>query len=800
MRTRAARSALAATTFAALAGSSHAAVSIDFNRDIRPVLSNNCLACHGPDEAKRKAGLRLDQAESATAIRDGSRALDRGHPESSALLSRVLSPDPEERMPPPDSGKALTPAQIDLLREWIRQGASYAPHWAYVPPSQQAPPAVRDARWPRVWIDRFILHRLDSEGLEPSPEGAPVTRVRRVFFDLTGLPPDPEDVARYLADSRPDAWERLVDRLLASPAFGERLAVFWLDLVRYADTVGYHGDQDHSISPYRDYVIEAFNTGLPFDEFTRDQLAGDLLHDPTLDQKIASGYNRLLQTSHEGGVQPKEYLAIYAADRVRNVSEVWLAATMGCAQGHNHKYDPITSRDFYSLASFFADIDEARHFAEGSNELPTARPPEIDVLSARDRRILNQLDSEIAALEATDTSTANERLLRLREQRKTLANSRRRTMVSQSVDPRPIRILPRGNWLDDSGPVVEPSLPPFLDPSRSANGPEIPSEPGNPVPRLTRLDLAHWIVDPEQGAGLFTARVFANRFWNLCFGSGLTNSLGDFGGQGEPPVHPELLDALAHEFLRENWDIKRMLRLLALSQVYRQSSLEPAGLRARDPNNRLYARQSRYRLPAEAVRDNALAIAGILVRETGGASVKPYQPAKYYKHLNFPTREYEPHLDLRQWRRGVYVHWQRTYLHPMLKAFDAPSREECAALRPRSNTAAAAMVLLNDPTFVEAARCFAERVLRDSPPGFSERMEHACRLAISRPPDEVEKDTLRELLDFHLETYREAPDDAAAILRTGAAPPSPGLDPVETAAWTAVARALLNLSETLTRN
>ncbi len=775
---------------------------IDFNRDIRPVLSQNCFFCHGPDEAQRKAGLRLDRADSATADLGGYRAISPGHPHESAILSRITSQDPEERMPPPETGKELTPQEISRIREWIQSGAVYARHWAYAPPRRSPVPDVEDSGWSRGWIDRFLLSRLDAEALAPSPEADPVTSVRRLYFDLTGLPPAPQDIASYLAESRPDAWERLADRLLASPAFGERLTAFWLDLVRFADTVGYHGDQDHNISPYRDYVIEAFNSGLPFDQFTREQLAGDLLPEAGLDQKIASGYNRLLQTSHEGGVQAKEYLAIYAADRVRNVSQVWLAATVGCAQCHDHKYDPISSREFYALEAFFADIDEARHFSEGSNELPTARPPELDVLSAKDRRILHQLDLEIAALTPTGSGSAppepvRDRLRNLEARRAALAASTRRTMVSVSTSPRPVRLLPRGNWLDDSGPLMDPALPHFLD-SNPAALPEAAPDP--PAPRLTRLDLAEWITHPEKGAGLFTARVFANRFWNLCFGNGLTKALDDFGGQGEAPVHPELLDWLALEFVECGWDIKHLLRLIVTSQAYRQSSLEPSSLQTRDPENRLYARQSRYRLPAEAVRDNALAVSGLLQPEIGGASVKPYQPAGYYRHLNFPEREYRHHDDLRQWRRALYIHWQRQFLHPMLKAFDAPSREECTAQRPRSNTPTAAMVLLNDPTFVEASRCFAERVLREGPPQLGARIDFAFRLAVSRSPDEVEAQTLRELLEFHLQGYRKAPEEVAALLNLGSAPASPGLSSVEVAAWTAVARTLLNLSETMTRN
>ena len=350
---------------------------IDFNQDIRPILSGKCFFCHGPDAHERKADLRLDTFDGATAIHDGSAAIVPGNPESSALIARITSTDEDERMPPPESHKELERDEIALLLKWIAQGAVYSDPWAYVPPKSSLVPDVTDSTWPASWIDQFVLAKLESEGLAPSPDADRVTLIRRLYFDLNGLPPTPEEVDAFLAVEDPiDAtWSRMVDELLRSPRFGERLAMYWLDLVRYADTVGYHGDQDHNIAPYRDWVVDALNNNMPFDQFTREQLAGDLLPNPTLQQKIATGYNRLLQTSHEGGVQPKEYLAIYAADRIRNVSNVWMGATVGCAQCHDHKFDPYTTRDFYSMVAFFADIDEEQHFKVGSNDLPTKRPP-----------------------------------------------------------------------------------------------------------------------------------------------------------------------------------------------------------------------------------------------------------------------------------------------------------------------------------------------------------------------------------------------------------------------------------------
>ncbi len=761
------------------AGAAAADRPVDFNRDVRPILSDKCFACHGPDEKQRKADLRLDTQDGAAEV------ITPGKPAESEMVRRITAADESERMPPKKSGKALTPAEVALLRRWVAEGAAYKVHWAYVPPTRHPIPEVKDATWPLNWVDRFVLARLEKEGLRPSPEADKVTLVRRLYFDLTGLPPKPEEVDAFVADADPQAYERLVDRLLASERYGERMAVYWLDLVRYADTVGYHGDQDHNASPYRDWVIDAFNRNLPFDRFTREQLAGDLVPDSGVDQKIASCYNRLLQTSHEGGVQPKEYLAIYAADRVRNLSGVWMGATVGCAQCHDHKYDPYTQRDFYSLAAFFADVDEEKHLrGAGTDTVPTKRPPEIPVHTRRERERLAELGARIAELEKQDGEAAKAELAALTKDRDALKKPRL-VMVTQAVAPRTIRVLPRGNWMDDSGPVVEPAVPAFLG-KLAVSG-----------RRANRLDLANWLTDPEHGVGGLTARVFVNRLWYLFFGVGLSKSLDDFGGQGEPPAHPELLDNLAVEFASD-WDVKRMVKLLVTSRAYRQSSLEPPALRERDPENRLYARQSRFRLAAEFVRDNALSIAGLLVLDVGGVPAKPYQPAGYYRHLNFPKREYKADTDSRQWRRGVYVHWQRQFLHPMLKAFDAPSREECTAQRPRSNTPLAALVLLNDPTFVEAARVFAERVMTKGDD--AERVEYAFRQATDRKPDGVERGALLELLGKERARYKADPKAADELAHTGLVPVPEDLDVSELAAWTAVCRAILNLDETMTRN
>ena len=799
--------------------------AISFNHDIRPILSHNCIACHGPDEHDRQAGLRLDERAAAVAELDsGLRAIVPGSPAESELVARINETDPDLIMPPPESNHVLTAAQKDVLTRWIAEGAAYQPHWAYVPPQRQPLPEGNDTLWSKTWIDRFILADLAAEGLEPAAATDPITLVRRVTFDLTGLPPTPAEVDAYLADTTADRYERLVDRLLTSPRHAERMATWWLDLVRYADTVGYHGDQTHNASPYRDWVIAAFHDNLPFDRFTLLQLAGDLI-EPAADEHpddrvLAAAYNRLLQTTHEGGLQVKEYRAIYQADRIRNVSGVWLGATVGCAQCHDHKYDPYTSHDFYALGAFFADIDDEKHmgkagFGGAPNKLPTTREPEQAVIGPFDRERAATLDAEISTIRqrlpprpqpaaekspeanaaASETAASppepasvtkdRQQLASLEKQRKELT---RRLMVTRHLaEPRTVRVLPRGDWMNENGPVVEPAIPAFLGELKTAG-------------RADRADLARWLVTPvaEGGIGELTARVTANRIWALFFGAGLCRSADDFGGQGEPPDHPELLDRLALELVDQGWDLRQLIRAIVTSQAYRMTSNVSTELLARDPDNRLLARQGRWRYPAEGVRDAALAASGLLVEQLGGLSVHPYQPAGYYQHLNFPKRTYKQDNNQQQWRRGLYVHWQRMFLHPQLLAFDAPTREECTAVRMRSNTPKAALVLLNDPTFVEAARKLAERVLAENADDTT-RLTRLWRLAVSRPPDATEQTLLGDLLHRRRQDYHADPEAATALLQVGIASRDETLDPTELAAWTATARAVLNLQEAIGR-
>ena len=831
---------------------------VDFARDIQPLLSDNCFACHGPDAKQRKADLRLDTRDGALADLDGVSAVVPGKPSESELVARITTDDEDDLMPPPDSGKQLDAAQKALLQRWIADGAEYDLHWAYKPVARPTPPRVKNGSFVLNDIDRFVLATLQGKGHEPSREADRRTLIRRLSFDLTGLPPTWEQVRAFVADSSPRAFGKLVDQLLASPHYGERMAVYWLDLVRYADTMGYHSDNKQTKPLYREYVINAFNDNLPFDQFTREQLAGDQLPGSTRRQLIASGYNRLNMTTREGGSQPKEYIAIYLGDRVRNVSGVWMATTLGCTECHDHKFDPFTARDFYSLGAFFSDLEETPVGPQKYTPLPTpAQQSNVDKLKKQIpvlEAVLNTqtpaLDDALARWEsaqaeriepepsveadangtvpavsagkpiadpaappkkigeilavplakrsaeqkktlaahyrtfAPELASTRKELVDLKERIKRLEKAFPTSLVSVRLGkPRTVRILPRGNWQDESGPEVQPTVPARLKFADTES-------------RTKRSDLADWVVSKDNP---LTARVMVNRLWALCFGRGLAMPLDDFGAQGTPPTHPELLDWLAADFMDHGWDIKRTMKLLVTSGAYRQSSIAAAKTLAADPLNKWLARQGRWRLDAEMVRDNALAVSGLLAKPIGGASVKPYQPVGYWKHLNFPKRKWAPDSGVSQYRRGLYTFWCRTFLHPSMLAFDAPTREGCVAERTRSNTPQQALVLLNDPTYVEASRVFAERILQHGGDTDGERLAWAFERALSREPSAGERDILLRLVKERAGHFDENADAAKAAATAGEWPPSMALKPERVAAWAAVSRAILNLYETTSR-
>ncbi len=1006
---------------------------LEFNRDIRPILSETCYPCHGPDKNNRKAKLRLDIREIALE----KEAIKPGNPDESELVRRIFATKDDDLMPPPESHKTLTSAQKELLKQWIAQGAQYQPLWAYIKPERPEIPGTKNPDWVKSPIDAFILHDLESRRIVPCPEADKRTLLRRLSLDLIGLPPTPVEVAAFLADTSPQAYERQVDRLLKSPHYGERMAVPWLDVVRFADTVGYHGDQNVNDFPYRDYVINSFNQNKPFDQFTIEQLAGDLLPNPATEQLVATGFNRLNMVTREGGAQPEEYLAKYGADRVRTVSTVWLGSTMGCCECHDHKFDPFSTKDFYSMKAFFADVKQWGVYAdykytpnpdlkEWTNDHPF--PPEMMVDSPYLEQQLAGLEAQLAELEkgfaktreatvksrrefrewrrtseaflkqnpngwtilqanptaieaskgtnkmtgpefrleggglifftgkgtndpeisfpvaagriaaiklelipreeyggaivrgkgesttvklaasmkpardgksqslafhrseadfkearytngfevigikggwmtsqqhehskqtavwllgkplqasagetlsirlgkanvacvrvsvspfaarkplqagggemlahalsksgasaralvnetyllsAAPESSAFDDFKKLDEEILACRGGKSPTVVTVAWKPVKTRVLPRGNWQDETGEVVQPATPHFL--------PQPPHADGR---RLTRLDLARWLVSRDNP---LTARAVMNRTWKQFFGSPISAVVDDLGAQGEWPTHPELLDWLAVEFVESGWDIKHMVKLMVMSSTYRESAEPSRELHELDPANRLYASQSPRRLDAEFIRDNALAICGLLNEDIGGPSNHPYQPAGYYANLQFPDRDYHAETDERQYRRGVYCHRQRTFPQPMLANFDAPSREECVAARNVSNSPQQALTLLNDPTFVEAARVLAGKILARRARNDGDRLEMIYERALSRPIKTPEEESLMRLLQAQREYYHGHAGDAAKLLRVGNAVEPKNAPPAELAAWTQICRTVLGLHETITR-
>ena len=787
---------------------------IHYGRDIRPILSDKCFFCHGTDPKTREEDLRLDLREAAVE----AKAIVPGNPEKSLLIKRINATAENKLMPPPKSHKSLTQAEKQLLSDWIKAGAVYQPHWAYTPPQRE----------PNQTPDTLVARELAKRNLRFSPPAEPSILLRRLHLDVIGLPPTPAETAAFQqahAENPQAAIQKVVDQLLASPHFGERMAVGWLDAVRYADTVGYHGDKERSASPFRDYVIDAFNRDMPFDRFTIEQIAGDLLPAATLPQKVAASYNRLNQLSEEGGIQDAEYLAKYQAERVRTTSSAWLGSTMACCECHDHKFDPFTSKDFYSFASYFSDILEKGawnndgKFQENPDkwvkqgvkfdewgpllQVPTAeqsaRLTELDARLAEVRKQLEQApppappapESAPPAPESSQPSPpANQplrdELARLEGERNALVKAFASVPATISATPREIRLLNRGDWQDTSGPVVSPATPAFLT---------TPTAPDPAAARPSRLELARWIASKDNP---LTARVFVNRLWARLFGVGLSKDTGDLGSQGEYPSHPELLDWLAVEFMENQWSVKHLMRTILLSETYQQSSTPTGNLTELDPRNRLLARQSQLRLPAEIIRDNALAVSGLLNPTIGGPSAKPYQPDGYYRNLNFPIRTYQADKGALLYRRGLYTHWQRTFLHPMLKAFDAPTREECSPERAGSNTPLQALNLLNDPSFTEAARALATHLLAE-PAGANDLIARTFQRCLSRPPSAAETEILNRFHAAELERFTANPTEATEFLAIGALPVAKELPPAQLAAATSVARAILNLHETITR-
>ncbi len=627
---------------------------LDFEREVRPILADACFRCHGPDGGARKANLRLDQREGLFGnIREPGaieHIVEPEHPEASELWRRISSSSDDERMPPPSTLRPLTPAEIERLRQWIEQGAPWTGHWAFQPLRAEAVPEPHGLASCRNAIDRFVLAALEVQGLEPAPETDKHTLLRRASLDLTGLPPTPAELASFLADPAPDAYEKQVDRLLASPRHGEHMALSWLEAARYADSNGFQLDLDRTAWPWRDWVVEAFNANMRFDEFTVQQLAGDLLPNATQSQILASAFNRNHPINGEGGREVEESRIDYVNDRVDTTSTVWLGLTFACAQCHDHKYDPLPQRDYYRLSAYFNSIDESGGADQGD------MPP---------------------LLEYTDA----------------LGRALKVMVMRDRAEPRVTHVLQRGAW-DNPGEVVEAGTPSAL--------PALASAPQN------RLGLARWIVDP---ANPLTARVAVNRLWQKLFGEGLVRTLDNFGAQGERTQHLELLDWLARRYVESGWDTKALLRLMATSTTYRRSSACTPAQRAADPQNRWLARASRWRLPAAVLRDQALFAAGLLVEQLGGPPVKPYHPDGVWEDVSFGRLKYERGSGADLYRRSLYTFWRRTAAPANM--FDVSLRQKCSVRVIRTDTPLQALVLMNDTTYAEAAAALAERARKE---------------------------------------------------------------------------------------
>jgi mono/diheme cytochrome c family protein len=825
-----------------------AAGPADFATDVRPVLARHCVSCHGPE--KQRASLRLDSARAARAGGNSGPAVVPGKSAESLLVKAITGCEGVKPMPP--KGPRLSAAEVALVRRWIDDGAKVpaneivttartkSSHWAFQPVVRPAEPVVKDGRWPRNAIDRFVLARLEKEGVRPSPQAGRTTLLRRLHLDLTGIPPTPAEVEAFLSDARPDAYERVVDRLLASPHYGERWGRHWLDQARYADSNGYSIDSPRAIWKYRDWVLAALNADKPFDQFTVEQLAGDLLPGATTEQKVATGFHRNTQINEEGGIDLEQFRVEAIIDRVNTTGSVWLGLTVGCAQCHDHKFDPISQKDYYQLFAFFNNSDDPRldlvspailrRRTQLQNEVkrlekrlfdierlsddslekwvgslsPEARktlPRRLQTIvalppngrNARQQqelftgyRRVEQVRHAVAGLAGPFALAANAHLLSTRlalekqiaRTKKSVPATLTTMVVNERKVPRMTHIQLGGDFLR-KGAVVGPAVPGVL-----------PQLPGKPRP--TRLDLARWLVD---GNNPLTGRVVVNRLWQQYFGLGLVETENDFGTQGTRPTHPELLDFLAGELVRRGWSLKHVHRLIVTSAAYRQSSKVRPDLRTLDPRNLLLARQNRLRLEAEVVRDVALAASGLLTTTVGGPGVFPPQPAGVYSLTQVP-KNWVASLGPERFRRGMYTFFWRSAPHPGLTVFDAPDATAACTRRNRSNTPLQALTLLNDQAFLECAQALARRVLGEGPAGDDGRLAHAFRLALAREPSPRERAILTGLLSRQRLALAADEKEARALLRETALP---GVEPAEQAAWVQLARALLNLDEFITR-
>jgi hypothetical protein len=753
-----------------------------FNRDIRPILSENCFLCHGQDPAHRGGDLRLDVRDEAIATRDEGAAIIPGNAKDSAIIRRILSKDPDIVMPPPDAHlTALDPKQIATLEKWIENGAVYEAHWAFVPPLKTKPPGDA-ADHP---VDAFIRERLKAEGLASNPEAAPETLVRRLYLDLTGLPPLPQDIDAYLSDSSPDRWNRLIDRLMESPHFAERLALPWLDGARYSDTHGYSIDDHRDMWAWRDWVIHAFQKNQPYNQFVLEQIAGDLIPNATTDQIAATGFLRNSMNTHEGGTIAEEYRVNYTIDKVDAVSTSILGLTLKCAQCHDHKYDPISQKEFFSFYSFFNTSSEPGLGATNGNTAPV-----MDYRSPLGDGGMQQLKVRVAELEHYKANPPPELAARMKEllksadeEIKVLKRDINRGHTSVMVmdhkpELRKTHILIRGAY-DQNGEEVSPGVPAVLPPLEASAAPN-------------RLDLARWITRPDHP---LTARVAVNRIWQMVFGRGIVETAGDFGNQGSWPTHPELLDWLAVDFVEKGWDMRQLLKTILTSETYRRSAASTPKHLEKDPRNETLARSPRTRLPAEVIRDQALAVSGLLNLAIGGPGVHPPQPDLWseishfgYEGKPFTAQIFIPGLGASVHRRSLYTFWKRTSPPPVLALFDAPTRETCAVIRGATNTPLQALVVMNEPQFVEAGVALGKRMIEEGGPSATSRLTFGFRLTTGRDPEPKEMELLEKSLTRHLARFTGNEAGAKTLAGTP-----------EQATYAILGSTLINLDEFINR-
>ncbi len=736
--------------------------TVDYNFHIRPILSDRCFKCHGPDAAQRKAGLRLDTEEGLyQALQDDehARVIVPGKPHSSELYRRITSPDTSVLMPPPSSNLALNDDEIKLITRWIEQGADYKQHWAFIPPRYAPLPSVDDDDWPSNDIDRFILARMEEVGLEPNEEADKAQLLRRVCLDLTGLPPALEMQQRFMNDKSADAYERIVDELLGSPHYGEKMAIHWLDVARYADSHGYQDDGYRTMWPWRDWVIHAFNENYSYDKFLTWQLAGDLLPVPTKEMLLATGFNRNHKITQEGGVIDEEYRIEYVTDRTNTFGKAFVGLTLECAKCHDHKYDPISQKDYFSTFAFFNQVNEKGLFGD-IQVASLADPPSMIITDADVKSILSFVNKK-------EEGPVPVMIMR------------------DSAVMRPTHLLIRGAY-DAKGDVVDFGVPESVFPFDTMRF------------RKDRLGLAEWLLQKDHP---LTSRVFVNRLWQEFFGTGLVKTSGDFGMQGELPSHPELLDWLALDFMNHGWDIKRMVKQIVMSSTYRQSARVTRQKLSIDPDNRYLSRAPRRRLPPELIKDMVLASSGLLVPEIGGPSVKPYQPKGVWESstsgrgvLAYYIQDHGDKL----YRRGIYNFIKRTVPPPSMLIFDASNRDQCEVRRMSTNTPLQALVLLNDPMVLEASRVLAERLmLEDSKT--EDRIIMAFRRILCRHPDEKEVALMLKYYEEERSSFTAAPESAEALIRQGEFPHEKIDDKASLAALMRVVHTLYNTDEAISR-